>query len=30
MAYTVTVIKNGHKFWEQLHENQLLSPGEEE
>ncbi len=29
MAYKVAVIKNGHKFWEQLHENQLLSPGEE-
>ncbi len=29
MAYMVAVIKNGHDFWEQLHESQLLSPGEE-
>jgi hypothetical protein len=29
LVYTVVVIKNGHEFWEQLHKNQLLSPGEE-
>jgi hypothetical protein len=30
MAYTVVMVKNGHEFWEKLHENQLISPGEEE
>jgi hypothetical protein len=29
MAYMVAVIKNEHEVWEQLHENQILSPGEE-
>jgi hypothetical protein len=29
MANMVAVIKNGHGFWEQLHENQFLASGEE-
>jgi len=29
MTYMVAVIKIRHEFWGQLHENQLLSPGEE-